>query len=231
MSETNFDGDIQFKDEKSDDQNFLKENKKKMTKANFNSDIQFKDENNNANNQKNLKGGNQMKKLTGLLIGCAMIFALTITQVHAQSLGSAIAKGLVGAAAGEVLDDVGRVASSGADWAQESINGGQYSTYIEGDLDPDIVTHVDRVETGQNAFVNIGSVNFNHSRFNDDVELDVDARVDRVDAEDDAFVDVSGITFTQTRVNGETDISTKTRVGRISAGKSTVVTVGSFSAY
>ncbi|WP_207691976.1 hypothetical protein [Desulfonema limicola] len=200
-----------------------------MTKPDLKSDTQFKEADNNINNHKNFKGGNLMKKLTSLFISCSVALVLAVPQVYAGGLGSMMAKGLVGAFVGGLVDDAGRVASAGADKAQQALNGGQYSTYIEGDLDADIYNKVERVETGPNAFVNAGSVTISHSRFNDDVEFDIKNKIGRINAEDDSFVDLGSISFTRTRVNGDTDISITNKIpSGIKAGSNSMVTVGAF---
>lgn len=171
-----------------------------------------------------------MKKM--MVIGMVMVMALVSGNAYAGGLASTVAKEIVGNIAGNTMDGLGRVVGAGADWAQENINGGQYSTYIEGNLEVDSDNKVAGVQTGQNAYVSVGSVTLDHSRFNDDVTIDTWNRVGTITADNDAFVDVGGVGFQNTRVNGEVDIDIDNKVsGGIHAGKGTVVRIGDFKSF
>lgn len=171
-----------------------------------------------------------MKKMTAAVMG--MVVVLVSANAYAGGLASTVANAIVGNIAGNATDGLGRVVGAGADWAQESINGGQYSTYIEGDLEVDSESNVAGVQTGQNAYVSVGSVTLNHSRFNDDVTIDTWNRVGRITTDDDAMVDVGSVGFKDTRVNGEVDIDIDNTVsGGIHAGKGSVVRIGDFKSF
>ncbi|MEE4355019.1 MAG: hypothetical protein V2I97_01015 [Desulfococcaceae bacterium] len=167
-----------------------------------------------------------MKKM--MVIGMVIVMALVSGNAFAGGLAGMVAKGILGNIAG----DAERVVGAGADWAQESINGGQYTTYIEGDLELDSDNKVAGVQTGENAYVSVGSVTLDHSRFNDDVKIDTWNRVGTITADNDAFVDVGGVGFKNTRVNGEVDLDIDNKVsGGIHAGKGTVVRIGDFKSF
>ncbi len=173
-----------------------------------------------------------MRKLTALCMGILFVCFCVASNVYAGGIASTLGKALVGGVAGDVMDGAGRVVGAGADWAQESINGNQYNTYIQGDLESKSDSTVQKVETGQDAIVSVGSVTLNHSRFNSDVDLETINTVGSIRAEDNSLVDVGSISFSRTRVNGDTEIEINNRVpGGLRAGKGSVVRIGDFKSF
>lgn len=170
-----------------------------------------------------------MKKMI-MTIGILTIFAMTATAAHANGLAKIIGGGIALQVADNVGEGLGRVAESGADWAQENITG--YNTYFQSDLDSTSNNRVQSVTTGQGAMVTVGSATFDHSRFVGDVELDMDNKVGRIDAGQGAYVNVGSVEFQNTRVNGDTDIYTRNRVpGGIDAGQGSTVMIGGVQSF
>ncbi len=173
-----------------------------------------------------------MRKLTALCMGILFVCFCVASNVYAGGIASTLGKALIGGVAGDAIDGANRVIGAGADWAQESINGNQYNTYIQGDLESASDNTVQKVETGRDAIVSVGSVTLNHSRFNADVDFETTNRVGSIRADDNSYVDVGSISFSRTRVNGDTEIDITNRVpGGIRAGKGPVVRIGDFKSF
>jgi len=171
-----------------------------------------------------------MKKMTAAVMG--MVVVLVSANAYAGGFASAVAKGVLGNIAVNAMDDAGRVVSAGADRAQEALHGGQYKTYVQGRLDVKSDNNVAGVRTGQDAYVSVGSVTLDNSRFGSNVKLDTRNRVGQITAEDNAMVDVGSIGFHNTNVSGKVDIDIDNTVsGGIHAGKGSVVRIGDFKSF
>ena len=170
-----------------------------------------------------------MKKMI-MTIGILTIFAMTATAAHANGLAKIIGGGIALQVADNVGEGLGRVAESGADWAQREISG--YNTYFQSDLDSTSVNRVNSVTTKPGAFVSVGSATFQHSRFVGDVELEMNNNVGRINANQNAYVNIGSIGFQNTRVNGDTDIYTRNRVpGGVDAGQGSTVMIGGVQSF